>query len=289
MAVDVQQATVTMLDASTAHVLIFANYYVMLDPESQSQYRNGSFYPYQTLSQVWMFDEDQKIFIEHQTLSTQGPVDLEVFYFIGYTWLLIANSYDGSYSEIDSVLYRWEAGTASFVQYQRFPGTGARQWKHLSCGTGREFLALAQSSEANAGTTDIWHWRHHSFPVSPLSLSFASGDAEKALEGFSWVHVQNVQTESVVHIEGGLFGNSRSGTSGFSVPDVPLSGKGQSDASSACQLVLVGDCDSCSQVLQLVASGLFPLFATCLAWELLLAIKSCTDASLVRVLEQDHS
>ncbi len=272
MAVDVQQATVAMTDASTAHVLIFANYYVMPDPESQSRYRNGSFYQYQTLSQVWMFDADQEVFVEHQTLSTLGPVDLEVFYLIGHTWLLIANSYDGSYHEIDSVLYRWEAGTASFVQYQRFPGTGARQWKHLSCGTGREFLALAQSSEKDAGTTDIWHWRHHSFPASPPSLSFTSGDAEQSLEGFSWVHVQNVQTEGVVHIEGGLFGNLRSGTSGFSSADDPLTGKGQSDTSSACQLVLVGDCDSCSQVLQLVASGLFSLRATCLLQVVLMRV-----------------
>lgn len=257
MAVDVQHATVAMPDASTAHLLVFANYYAM-DPEPESQYRNASFNPYQTLSQVWIFDADQEAFIEHQTLSTLGPVDLEVFHHFGYTWLLIANSYDGSYSKIDSALYRWEAGTASFVQYQRFPAIGARQWKHLSCGTGREFLVLAQSSEANAGTIDIWHWRHHSFPVFPLSSSVGSGDAEQALEGFSWVHVQNVKTEGVMRIDGGLFGDSRSSILFPSIADYPPSAKGLSSVASVCQLFLVGDCDSCSQVLQLVASGHFP-------------------------------
>jgi len=287
MAVDVEQVTVPMPDASTAHLLILANYVVARDPESDSQPARGSFNPYQTRSQVLMFDTHTEVFRAHQTLSTQGPTDLETFFLFGYAWLLIANSFDGSYSAIQSVLYRWERSSASFVQHQLFPGNGARQWKYLSCGTGREFLALAQSSAADeAGpsatvhTIDIWHWRHHLFPASPPASSSTSAEAEQTLEGFSWVHVQTVQTAGSVHIEGGLFGASHSDTSGLSDAGQSRSGQDGSSASSVCQLVLVAECDACSHVLQLIASGLLShVVAEPNTCELLLTNIRCADLS----------
>ena len=55
----------------------------------------------------------------------------------GFSWLAIANSFDGAYTRLPSILYRWHAPAAAFVERQRFLGDGARQWKHFSCGAGQ--------------------------------------------------------------------------------------------------------------------------------------------------------
>ena len=225
---------------SSAHLLVFASYYLQTNatapdaPNSHPAQSTG----YSTKSQVLMYDKDKQLFRPMQTLSTQGAVDLEMFSMAGHVWLAVANSFDGSYSALDSVLYRWHEVNMSLVEQQRFPGHGARQWKHIGCGADKEFLALSQSSDSKH-VTDIFHWRHHLFPAAPSNVgsgASASSSSESNLDGYSWVHVQSVHTDAATYLEGGLFG------------------------ASACQIVLAASCAPdtapCAQALQLIDSGL---------------------------------
>jgi hypothetical protein len=276
VAVDVEHLTVALPDGATLDLIVFANYYNAQEEESASDtsssivatpadartdnnsnnsglISSSRSVGYQTESQVIMYDAVDAQFKLLQTLSTKGAVDLESFHMAAFMWLGIANSFDGSYETLDSVLYRWHPAAASFVEHQRFNAHGARQFKFLGCGAGKNFLALSQSTSSR-NATDIYHWRWHLFPDDPPAAAAAAStsvppsspspfsservkakamlEEEEALQGYSWVHVQSIVTEAPALLEGGLLG-------------------------STCKLIVSGSCDSCSQVWELVDTAPF--------------------------------
>jgi len=242
----VDSAHVALPDGTVAPILIFASYYTDTAHADKARHdlpagaSSSSPSGYRTASPVYIFDRRTQAFQLTQTLATAGTVDLEVFEMEGFSWLAVANSFDGSYTKVPSTLYRWHVPQAAFVEHQHFSADGARQWRHFTCGAGRDFLALSQNSRSDGSNlTEIFHWRWDKFPAkrpdvgifSPSNTSDLRAD-EIRLEGFSWVRVQSISTDTEAHVEGGLFG-------------------------SVCQIIVSGSCDNCSKAFSLVESGPF--------------------------------
>ena len=78
-------------------------------------------------------------FTLNQTLDTHEVMDVEHFVIHGEHFLAVAIHYDGSSKEVDSIVYRWDAG--KFQEFQRIPTKGAFEvhYFHIS---ERKFLLI---------------------------------------------------------------------------------------------------------------------------------------------------
>ena len=104
-------------------------------------YYDGSSYAVE--SAVYRYDNAADMFVPFQVLDTIGALDCEPFQIGGTTFLAVANYYDGSSNDVESVVYRYDEVATRFQPFQSISTGGARDWEYFSVGE-THFLALSE-------------------------------------------------------------------------------------------------------------------------------------------------
>lgn len=95
-------------------------------------------------------------YVRVQNISTFGALDWEHFVISGEHYLVIANSFDASFSTVSapSVVYKW--ADPEFVEYQSIPTKGARKWRYF-IKDHMHHLALLSSAKGTEAI-EIYRW-----------------------------------------------------------------------------------------------------------------------------------
>jgi len=122
---------------------------------------------------------------EFQRLPVSGGEDADFFRIGARAFLATASlrSGKGPYDlNVDSTVFEWVDG--KFEPFQKFPGFGAKQWRHFRIGE-RDFLALAQGvvvegvTSKNPSLSTIFEWNGATFtPFQTVTSAW----------GYNWCH-----------------------------------------------------------------------------------------------------
>ncbi|XP_073087344.1 thrombospondin-type laminin G domain and EAR repeat-containing protein isoform X1 [Manis javanica] len=93
-------------------------------------------------SVIYKWDPRTRLFKANQTIPTSGAYDWEFFTAGPYSFLAVANAFNGTSTKVLSYLYIWLVG--SFRPFQSFLTFGAADWEVFHIGE-RLFLAVANS------------------------------------------------------------------------------------------------------------------------------------------------
>ncbi|KAM9127396.1 thrombospondin-type laminin G domain and EAR repeat-containing protein isoform 2-T2 [Pangshura tecta] len=100
-------------------------------------------------SVIYRWNPRTGLFEANQTIPTSGAYDWEFFTVGPYSFLVVANTFNGSSTKIDSHIYIWLGG--SFQLFQSILTFGAADWEVFRIGD-RIFLAVANSHSYDSGT-----------------------------------------------------------------------------------------------------------------------------------------
>ncbi|XP_040339697.1 thrombospondin-type laminin G domain and EAR repeat-containing protein isoform X1 [Herpailurus yagouaroundi] len=93
-------------------------------------------------SVIYKWNPRTRLFEANQTIATSGAYDWEFFTVGPYSFLAVANAFNGTSTKVHSHLYVWLLG--SFQLFQAFLTFGAADWEVFHIGE-RVFLAVANS------------------------------------------------------------------------------------------------------------------------------------------------
>ncbi|XP_052004952.1 thrombospondin-type laminin G domain and EAR repeat-containing protein-like [Xyrauchen texanus] len=93
-------------------------------------------------SVIYKWNPVTQFFEVNQTIQTSGAYDWEFFIMGPYNFLVVANTFNGRSTVIDSTIYIWLGGM--FQPYQSIKTFGAIDWEMFQIGN-RMFLAVANS------------------------------------------------------------------------------------------------------------------------------------------------
>ena len=108
---------------------------------------------------IYKWDDTSTSFIEVQSIPTNAAYDWESFFINNETYLAVANDYNGSTSNVDSKIYKWNG--SSFVEEQAILTHGAYDWESFVIDN-ETYLAVA-----NGYNNDI-------YDSNPLNLNIDS-------------------------------------------------------------------------------------------------------------------
>ncbi|XP_006636707.3 thrombospondin-type laminin G domain and EAR repeat-containing protein [Lepisosteus oculatus] len=106
-------------------------------------------------SVIYKWNPATQLFEANQTISTSGAYDWEFFTVGPFSFLAVANTFNGISTHIDSKIYVWFGG--KFQHFQSITTDGATDWEVFKIGD-RIFLAVANSQkydEAGPGSYAI--------------------------------------------------------------------------------------------------------------------------------------
>ncbi|KAL4635824.1 thrombospondin-type laminin G domain and EAR repeat-containing protein-like [Arapaima gigas] len=95
-------------------------------------------------SVIYKWNPSTKAFEVNQTIQTSGAYDWEFFTVGPYHFLVVANTFNGMTTQIDSAIYIWLGG--KFQPFQAITTFGATDWETFQIGD-RVFLAVANSQK----------------------------------------------------------------------------------------------------------------------------------------------
>ncbi|KAG8505757.1 Thrombospondin-type laminin G domain and EAR repeat-containing protein, partial [Galemys pyrenaicus] len=98
-------------------------------------------------SVIYRWNPQTRLFEANQTIATSGAYDWEFFTVGPYSFLAVANAFNGTSTRLHSHLYIWLVG--SFRLFQSFLTFGAADWEVFRIGE-RVFLAVANSHSYDA-------------------------------------------------------------------------------------------------------------------------------------------
>uniref|UniRef100_A0A2K6FMT8 Thrombospondin type laminin G domain and EAR repeats n=1 Tax=Propithecus coquereli TaxID=379532 RepID=A0A2K6FMT8_PROCO len=98
-------------------------------------------------SVIYKWNPATRLFEANQTIPTSGAYDWEFFTVGPYSFLAVANTFNGTSTRVHSRLYVWLLG--AFQLFQSFPTFGAADWEVFHIGE-RIFLAVANSHSYDA-------------------------------------------------------------------------------------------------------------------------------------------
>ncbi|XP_025892196.1 thrombospondin-type laminin G domain and EAR repeat-containing protein [Nothoprocta perdicaria] len=101
-------------------------------------------------SVIYRWNPRTGLFETNQTIPTSGAYDWEFFTIGPYSFLAVANTFNGTSTKIYSHIYIWLSG--SFQLFQSIPTFGAADWEVFHIGD-RVFLAVANSHSYDSGTS----------------------------------------------------------------------------------------------------------------------------------------
>ncbi|KAM4889460.1 thrombospondin-type laminin G domain and EAR repeat-containing protein [Thomomys bottae] len=110
-------------------------------------------------SVIYKWSPSARLFEANQTIATSGAYDWEFFTVGPYSFLAVANTFNGTSTRLLSHLYIWLVG--AFRLFQSFPTFGAADWEVLRIGD-RVFLAVANSHSYDVAT----QVQNHSYVLS---------------------------------------------------------------------------------------------------------------------------
>ena len=93
----------------------------------------------------------QNKFVEYQQIPTKGAIDVEHFKIQQYNLLAVANVFDGTTTEVDSVIYYLDPNTKLFRSLQNIPTFGATDWEYLEI-NGDHYIVVANTVKARRQT-----------------------------------------------------------------------------------------------------------------------------------------
>uniref|UniRef100_A0A8C9PY48 Thrombospondin type laminin G domain and EAR repeats n=1 Tax=Spermophilus dauricus TaxID=99837 RepID=A0A8C9PY48_SPEDA len=99
-------------------------------------------------SVIYKWNPSTRLFEANQTIATSGAYDWEFFTVGPYSFLVVANTFNGTSTKVHSHLYIWLVG--SFRLFQSFLTLGAADWEVFRIGD-RLFLAVANSHSYDVG------------------------------------------------------------------------------------------------------------------------------------------
>uniref|UniRef100_K7GDQ4 Thrombospondin type laminin G domain and EAR repeats n=1 Tax=Pelodiscus sinensis TaxID=13735 RepID=K7GDQ4_PELSI len=99
-------------------------------------------------SVIYRWNPRRRLFEANQTIPTSGAYDWEFFTAGPYAFLVVANTFNGTSTQIDSHIYLWLGG--SFQLFQSILTFGAADWEVFRIGD-RLFLAVANSHRYGSG------------------------------------------------------------------------------------------------------------------------------------------
>ncbi|EMP42659.1 Protein TSPEAR, partial [Chelonia mydas] len=100
-------------------------------------------------SVIYRWNPRTGLFEANQTIPTSGAYDWEFFTVGPYSFLVVANTFNGTSTKIDSHIYIWLGG--SFQLFQSILTFGAADWEVFRIGD-RIFLAVANSHSYDSAT-----------------------------------------------------------------------------------------------------------------------------------------
>ncbi|XP_072118502.1 thrombospondin-type laminin G domain and EAR repeat-containing protein-like [Mobula birostris] len=96
-------------------------------------------------STIYELNITAQMFVKFQDILTYSAVDWEFFTVGDDSFLVVANSYDGSKFFLNSVIYRWQ-GYESFVPVHRLPTYGCTDWEQFNTEEG-SYLIYSSAKE----------------------------------------------------------------------------------------------------------------------------------------------
>ena len=110
---------------------------------------------YNTDSFIYKFNDSSGKFFLYQTIGTNGGLDVKYFTISGEHYLAVANSFNGTTTRLNSVLYRWN-GTL-FVAFQNIATKGANSFDFFEIAK-EPFLAISSYHDLS-----IYKWKTNMF------------------------------------------------------------------------------------------------------------------------------
>lgn len=115
---------------------------------------------YNVYSKIYKWNGSQ--FVEFQSFLTNSARDWEFFMMDGNSYLVVANTFNGSSFNIPSRIYKWNE--SEFVEFQSIITNGAIGWEYFNLNN-ESYLALANGSNGSTGniSSKIYKWNSSSF------------------------------------------------------------------------------------------------------------------------------
>ena len=101
---------------------------------------------------IYEYSASTNRFVELQSIPTKGALCWEAILIGDRAFLAVANHYDGSTYNINSVIYEYSASTNRFEAMQSIPTKGALDWEAILIGD-RAFLAVANYYDGSTTTS----------------------------------------------------------------------------------------------------------------------------------------
>uniref|UniRef100_A0A4W3H5T5 Thrombospondin type laminin G domain and EAR repeats n=1 Tax=Callorhinchus milii TaxID=7868 RepID=A0A4W3H5T5_CALMI len=101
--------------------------------------------PFNINSTIYELNITAQMFVKFQDIPTYSAVDWEFFTVGDDSFLVVANSFDGSKFFLNSVIYRWQ-GYESFVPVHQLPTYGCTDWEQFDTAEG-SYLIYSSAKE----------------------------------------------------------------------------------------------------------------------------------------------
>ncbi|KAG7233603.1 hypothetical protein INR49_006818 [Caranx melampygus] len=120
-------------------------------------------------SVIYRWNQDTQMFEVNQTLSTSGAYDWEFFSVGPFHFLVVANTFDGQTTSINSTVYVWVDGR--FQTFQNISTVGATDWEAFEI-DGRFFLVVANSQRVPERGPNPYSINSTVYELSALTHTF---------------------------------------------------------------------------------------------------------------------
>ena len=167
--------------------LAFANY----ASETSEKHNTDSF--------IYKFNDLTERFFLYQTIGTSGALDVEYFTISEEHYLAVANSFDGTTSRLNSVIYRWN-GTL-FVSFQNLTTLGGDGFNFFTIDK-EPFLTAANlwDGVTNSINSVIYKWKDKRFEkFQEIATDGCRKSVAFGINNESYVAFANTPGNSVVY------------------------------------------------------------------------------------------
>ncbi|KAL7882304.1 hypothetical protein AOLI_G00091530 [Acnodon oligacanthus] len=120
-------------------------------------------------SVIYKWNPNTKRFEVNQTIATSGAYDWEFFTIGPFYFLVVANTFNGKSTVINSTIYIWLGGT--FQPFQSIMTTGAIDWEMFQIGN-RFFLAVANSQRLDGSGSILYNINSTIYELNMTSQTF---------------------------------------------------------------------------------------------------------------------
>uniref|UniRef100_A0A3B4CBB8 Thrombospondin-type laminin G domain and EAR repeats b n=1 Tax=Pygocentrus nattereri TaxID=42514 RepID=A0A3B4CBB8_PYGNA len=120
-------------------------------------------------SVIYKWNPNTRSFEVNQTIATSGAYDWEFFTIGPFYFLVVANTFNGKSTVINSTIYIWLGGT--FQPFQSIMTTGAIDWEMFQIGN-RFFLAVANSQRLDGSGSILYNINSTIYELNMTSQTF---------------------------------------------------------------------------------------------------------------------